>query len=54
MGVERKVLAAHRAGIDTILYPEENEKDIEEIPKNVIDKLNLISVSSMDQVLKMH
>ena len=51
-GMKEKVLAAHRAGIDTILYPEENEKDIEEIPKNVIDKLNLISVSSMDQVLK--
>lgn len=51
-GLKEKVLAAYRAGIDTILYPRDNEKDIEEIPKNVIEKLNMISVSSMDQVIK--
>jgi len=51
-GIKEKVLAAHRAGIDTILFPKDNEKDIEEIPENVVEKLNLIPVSSMDQVIK--
>lgn len=51
-GLKEKVLAAHRAGIDTILYPKDNEKDVEEIPENVLKKLKLIPVSSMDQVMK--
>ena len=51
-GLKEKVLAAHRAGIDTILLPFENKKDIEEIPENVREKLSLIPVSSMDQVIK--
>lgn len=51
-GLKEKVLAAHRAGIDTILFPKENEKDIDEIPDNVVNKLSLISVSTMDQVIK--
>ncbi|HEY8422985.1 MAG TPA: endopeptidase La [Thermoclostridium sp.] len=51
-GLKEKVLAAYRAGIDTILYPRENEKDIEEIPRNVVEKLKMVSVSSMDQVMK--
>lgn len=51
-GLKEKVLAAHRAGIDTVLYPRENEKDLEEIPENIIYKLKLIPVTSMDQVIK--
>jgi len=51
-GLKEKVLAAHRAGIDTILLPVENKKDIDDIPENVREKLKLITVSSMDQVMK--
>jgi ATP-dependent Lon protease len=51
-GVKEKVLAAHRAGIKTILLPTENKKDISEIPDNVRRKLEFIYVDSMDEVLK--
>lgn len=50
-GLKEKVLAAHRAGIDTILLPIENKKDIEEIPENVRGKIRLVPVQSMDQVM---
>jgi ATP-dependent Lon protease len=51
-GLKEKVLAAHRGGIKTILIPEENEKDIEEIPSTILKTVNLILVSHMDDVLK--
>jgi ATP-dependent Lon protease len=51
-GVKEKVLAAHRAGIKNILLPKDNEKDLADIPKNVLDAMNLYLVSSMDEVLK--
>ncbi|MBS4031075.1 MAG: endopeptidase La [Clostridiales bacterium] len=51
-GVKEKVLAAHRAGIKTILLPAENKKDISEIPDNVRRKLDFIFVEHMDEVLK--
>jgi len=51
-GLKEKVLAAHRAGIDTILLPVENTKDIDEIPENVREKIRLIPVSAMDQVIR--
>ena len=51
-GLKEKVLAAHRAGIDTILLPMENKKDIEEIPENVRGKIRLVPVQSMDRVMK--
>jgi ATP-dependent Lon protease len=51
-GVKEKVLAAHRAGIKSILLPRDNEKDLADIPKNVLDAMNLYLVSSMDEVLK--
>lgn len=51
-GLKEKVLAAHRAGIDTILLPMENKKDIEDIPENVRRQLKLYAVQSMDQVMK--
>ena len=50
-GLREKVLAAHRAGIDIVLYPMENKKDLEQIPSNVRDKIRLIPISSMDQVI---
>jgi ATP-dependent Lon protease len=51
-GVKEKLLAAHRAGVKTILLPKDNEKDLADIPKNVLDALNVHMVSSMDEVLK--
>jgi ATP-dependent Lon protease len=51
-GVKEKVLAAHRAGVKTILVPKDNEKDLADIPKNVLDTLDMHLVSTMDEVLK--
>src|SRR6187431_1366031 len=51
-GLKEKLLAAHRAGVKTILVPKENEKDLADIPKNVLDVLNIHMVSHMDEVLK--
>ena len=51
-GLKEKVLAAHRAGIKTVLIPSENEKDIREIPANILRTVNLILVDHMDQVLR--
>ena len=50
-GLKEKTLAAHRAGIGTVVIPEENRKDIEEIPKNVTEKIRFIPISSMDEAL---
>ncbi|MEZ5418835.1 MAG: endopeptidase La [Vicinamibacterales bacterium] len=52
-GVKEKVLAAHRAGVTNILLPKDNEKDLADIPKNVLDTLKMHLVSSMDEVLKL-
>jgi len=51
-GVKEKILAAHRAGITTIIMPKDNEKDLADIPKNVLDSLSIHMVSHMDEVLK--
>jgi ATP-dependent Lon protease len=51
-GVKEKVLAAHRAGLKNIILPKDNEKDLAEIPKNVLDILNIFLVETMDEVLK--
>src|SRR3970282_1729578 len=51
-GVKEKLLAAHRAGVKTILVPKDNEKDLADIPKNVLDALDLYLVEHMDEVLK--
>jgi ATP-dependent Lon protease len=50
-GLKEKLLAAHRGGIDTVLIPHENEKDLAEIPKNIKDKLDIVPVKWIDQVL---
>jgi ATP-dependent Lon protease len=52
-GVKEKVLAAHRAGVSNIVLPRDNEKDLSDIPKTVLDSLNLHLVSTMDEVLKL-
>jgi ATP-dependent Lon protease len=51
-GVKEKVLAAHRAGIKNIILPKDNEKDLADIPKNVLDTLDIYMVDTMDEVLK--
>lgn len=50
-GLKEKLLAALRAGVKTVLIPEENEKDLAEIPDNVKDALKIIPVSTVDEVL---
>jgi ATP-dependent Lon protease len=50
-GVKEKVLAAHRAGIRTVILPKENEKDLEEIPENVRAEMTLELVEHGDEVL---
>jgi len=52
-GLKEKLLAAHRGGITTVLIPDENEKDLAEIPKNIKDKLNILPVKWIDQVLEL-
>jgi ATP-dependent Lon protease len=51
-GVKEKLLAAHRAGVKNIVLPKDNEKDLADIPKNVLDTLNVYLVQTMDEVLK--
>ena len=50
-GLKEKLLAAHRGGISKVLIPEENEKDLAEIPKNIKDKLTIVPVKWIDEVM---
>ncbi len=51
-GLKEKLLAAHRGGITTALIPRDNEKDLAEIPKNIKDKLRIVPVRWIDEVLQ--
>ena len=51
-GLKEKLLAALRGGIKTVLIPEENEKDLAEIPANVKEGLEIIPVGHVDEVLQ--
>lgn len=51
-GLKQKVLAAHRAGIRTVLFPHKNLKDLEEIPDEVRAAMNLVPVDVMDRVVE--
>ena len=51
-GVKEKVLAAHRAHLKQIILPKDNEKDLADIPKSVLDAIDLHLVDTMDEVLK--
>ena len=51
-GLKEKALAASRFGIDTIIIPKENEKDIDKIPDSVKESLNIITASHVDTVLE--
>ena len=52
-GLKEKLLAAHRGGIKTVLIPEENSKDLVEIPDNIKNRLEIHPVKWIDQVLEM-
>ncbi len=51
-GLKEKLLAAHRGGLSTVLIPQENEKDLAEIPKNIKGALDIRPVRWIDDVLK--
>lgn len=51
-GLKEKSMAAYRAGIRTVIIPEENKPDIEEVPEEIRNKINFVPVSSMDTVIK--
>ncbi len=50
-GLKSKILAAHRVGIKIIIIPKENEKDLVEIPKNILREMKIMMVAHMDEVL---
>jgi ATP-dependent Lon protease len=51
-GLKEKLLAAHRAGIKEVLIPKENEKDLVDMPKKILDDIKITPVDHADQVLK--
>ena len=51
-GLKEKLLAAHRAGIKEVLIPKENEKDLVDMPKKIIDDIKITPVEYADQVIK--
>ncbi|HHY71106.1 MAG TPA: endopeptidase La, partial [Thermoanaerobacterales bacterium] len=51
-GIKEKVLAAHRAGIKTLILPEENTKDLQEVPQKIKNDLCFIFVNTMDDVIE--
>ena len=51
-GLKEKTLAAYRAGIDTLIIPEENRKDLEKIPDYVLSKFRIVPVRTIGEVLE--
>jgi len=51
-GLKEKLLAAHRAGIQKVIIPKDNEKDLVDIPKKVKEDINIVAVETVDEVLK--
>ncbi len=51
-GLKEKILAAHRAGIKTVILPKENVKDLRDIPKRVLKNIRVVPVEHMDEVLR--
>jgi ATP-dependent Lon protease len=50
-GLKEKILAAHRGRIRKVLIPKENQKDLKEIPEDITEKLEIVTVEHMDEVL---
>jgi ATP-dependent Lon protease len=51
-GVKEKLLAAHRAGIREVILPKENEKDLQDIPQDILESMKVNLVETMDEVLQ--
>jgi ATP-dependent Lon protease len=51
-GVKMKILAAHRAGLNTVILPKRNEKDLEDVPAEVRDTMNFILVDRIDEAIE--
>ena len=51
-GLKEKLLAAHRAGIKKVLIPLENKKDLIEVPKTILNSIEVIPIKNIDEVLK--
>ncbi|MBI3521661.1 MAG: endopeptidase La [Chloroflexi bacterium] len=51
-GLKEKLLAAHRAGIKTFVFPEKNRRDLVDVPKEILDSVETIPVSEIDEVFK--
>jgi ATP-dependent Lon protease len=51
-GLKEKLIAAHRGGVDTVIVPSENEKDLKDLPPVIKKNLKIITVEHMDEVLK--
>jgi len=51
-GLKEKMLAAHRAGIKTFVFPDKNKKDLVDVPKEILDDLELVPVSQISQVFE--
>ena len=52
-GLKEKLLAAHRAGISKVVIPEDNKKDLIEIPKTILENIKITTVKTVDEVLKL-
>jgi ATP-dependent Lon protease len=52
-GLKEKLLAAHRAGLTTIIIPKENEKDLVELPADILESFQVNLVEAMDDVLQL-
>lgn len=52
-GLKEKLLAAHRGGIKTVLIPDENKRDLEEIPENIVADLDIHPVKTIEEVLSL-
>jgi ATP-dependent Lon protease len=51
-GLKEKMLAAHRAGIDTVLIPKDNRKDLRDIPRRVLNATRIVLIEHADEVLR--
>ena len=51
-GIKMKVLAAHRAGLTTVVLPKRNERDLEELPDDVREAMTFVPVEQIDEALK--
>ena len=51
-GLKEKLLAAHRAGIKKVLIPAENKKDLVEVPKTILNSMEIVTVKNVEEVLK--